>query len=152
VVTCQVASLPAGQSVHFLVAVKVKDLLPPFVMTKTMYPLRSTTSDPVSSNNSDSETTNVELQPGPTADVGITKSANPTSVIAGQQVTYSFNVTNYGPQVANECPSADMAPFWCFHCQHDCEQSDLRRRILLSEWFLLPGHLERGNSGHDFRW
>ena len=57
------------------------------------------------------ETTTVELQLGPSADLEITKSPEPVTANAGEQVTYTFTVTNYGPQIATNVRVQDIIPF-----------------------------------------
>ncbi len=109
-VTCNIGTLPAGQSVNLLIAVNVNDIQPPVTLTNYAA-VSTTTTDPDEGNNNDTEETSVEDLPGPSADVAITKSADPTSVFAGQNANYTLNITNNGPQVATNVRVLDIIPF-----------------------------------------
>jgi uncharacterized repeat protein (TIGR01451 family) len=109
-VTCAVGTLPAGQSISYLISVVVKDV-PGGTILNNNVSVASTTTDPVSSNNTDSEQTTVQPQLGPAADVSITKTATPGTVIAGQQVDYVITVSNAGPQTATNVRVVDLIPF-----------------------------------------
>jgi uncharacterized repeat protein (TIGR01451 family) len=43
----------------------------------------------------------------PTTDIGVTKSASPTAVLAGQPLTYTLQVDNFGPNTANSVTLSD---------------------------------------------
>jgi uncharacterized repeat protein (TIGR01451 family) len=46
----------------------------------------------------------------PQADLSVTKSAQPTSVVAGHQITYTFTTTNNGPLAATDVTLTDVLP------------------------------------------
>jgi uncharacterized repeat protein (TIGR01451 family) len=109
-VTCDAGTLPAGQGTSYLVAVTASNVEPGTILTNQAG-VSSSTGDPNVANNQDSEETTVELQVGPSTDVGITKSAAPAAVLAGEQVTYTLTVYNNGPQIATEVTVFDLVPF-----------------------------------------
>jgi uncharacterized repeat protein (TIGR01451 family) len=63
-------------------------------------------SDPNSTNNSASATTTVN----PVANIAITKTASPESVLLGNNVTYTLVVTNAGPSIAANVAVTDNLP------------------------------------------
>src|SRR5206468_3011349 len=67
--------------------------------------LSTTTTDPVSGNNSSTAATTVNTQ----ADLSVTKSG-PTIVIAGTNLTYTITVTNNGPSDAQGVALTDGLP------------------------------------------
>jgi uncharacterized repeat protein (TIGR01451 family) len=110
VVTCGIDTLPAGQSADFLIAVTA-GVVPSGTVLFNHVEVGSDTLDPNGPNNSDTEDTTVLVQPGPSADLAIIKTADPLAVIAGQEVAYDFEVTNKGPQVATNVTVFDLVPF-----------------------------------------
>jgi uncharacterized repeat protein (TIGR01451 family) len=110
IVTCQIDTLPAGRSADFLIAVTA-GVVPSGTVLINNVEVGSDTLDPNGENNSDTEDTTVQVQPGPSADLAITKTADPLTIIAGQEVTYDLEVTNKGPQVATNVTVFDLVPF-----------------------------------------
>ena len=62
--------------------------------------------DPSPINNSDTEQTQVSAQ----ADLGFAKIGEPDPVLAGEQITYTLTVTNYGPSDAVQVQVVDSLP------------------------------------------
>ena len=107
-VTCTVGTLPAGQSVSFLIAVKAGNVADGTVLNNSVT-VSSSTPDPNPNNNTDSETTTVQTPLGPATDLAITKTGT-ASVIAGQNATYTLTVTNKGPLAATNVQVLDLIP------------------------------------------
>ncbi len=110
VVTCAINTLPAGQTADFLIAVTA-GVVPSGTLLVNYVEVSSNTYDPDCSNGNDTEDTTVLVQPGPSTDLAITKTADPLAVIAGQEVTYNLEVINKGPQVATNVTVFDLVPF-----------------------------------------
>jgi uncharacterized repeat protein (TIGR01451 family) len=72
VVTCSLGTLPAGESVDWLIAVQVGDVPDGTVLTNGVV-VGSETPDPDGGDNTDTEETVVETPLGPAADLGIEK-------------------------------------------------------------------------------
>ena len=109
-VTCEVDTLAAGEDNTLFVHVMVDEGLADPTLLSNSASVTSDTSDPVSGNDSDTETTTVvqsELNP---TDLQITKAGNPSTVIAGQNVTYGLVVTNNGPAPATNVEVVDVLP------------------------------------------
>ncbi len=66
----------------------------------------STTPDPNPSNNI--STVDVEVLAPVVADVSVVKTANPNPVMAGELLTYTINVTNFGPSSAENVVLTDV--------------------------------------------
>ena len=66
----------------------------------------STTPDPISANNTDTITTQVETS----ADLSIIKTASPDPVIAGEELVYTLTVSNAGPSDALDVDIVDVMP------------------------------------------
>src|SRR4029434_6234807 len=69
----------------------------------------STTLDPATANNSDSETTTVTTVPQ-SADLSLTQSDTPDPVRAAASLTYVLNVVNNGPNPASDVTVTDTLP------------------------------------------
>ena len=82
----------------------------PTVLVTTTVPdtasVTSTTPDPNSANN----TASTSVTANPAADVGVTITASATSVTAGQDLTYTINVTNNGPATATNVMLTNTFP------------------------------------------
>jgi len=109
-VICEVGTLPAGQFRGYLIAVKAGDVPEGSILLNEVV-VDSGTVDPNLDNNTASEETRVEIEVGPSADLAITKAADPTSVMAGERVTYTLVVSNAGPQTATGVAVYDLVPF-----------------------------------------
>ncbi len=70
----------------------------------------ATQSDPTTSNNTASTSINVQAPPSPTANLGLTLSAAPNPVKTGQNLSYTFNVSNAGPNDATSVNLSDPIP------------------------------------------
>lgn len=66
----------------------------------------TTTTDPVAANNSATATVTVTTS----ADLSLTKSSNPATIVAGSPVTYSLTVSNAGPSQAVGATISDPLP------------------------------------------
>ncbi|MBN2147374.1 MAG: DUF11 domain-containing protein, partial [Anaerolineales bacterium] len=108
-VTCTLSTLGAGEETFFLLAVRAGDVPSGTVLVNTAT-ITSTTIDWLPENNSDIEYTTVKQLPGPSADLAITKTASPTTVTAGDLVTYTLTVTNAGPQEATGVQLLELIP------------------------------------------
>jgi uncharacterized repeat protein (TIGR01451 family) len=68
--------------------------------------ISSSTPDPTDGNDSDTETTEVNE----VADLGVTKSGTPTTVRAGDDITYTLDLANAGPATAEDVGLSDAVP------------------------------------------
>ncbi len=109
VVNCTLSTLAAGDTVDYLISVKVGDVASGTVLTNVSV-VGSETSDPDNANNTESITTTVEQDLGPSADLGITKSGTPATVVAGEYVTYTLTITNDGPAIATNVRVLELLP------------------------------------------
>ncbi len=103
-VTCNVGTLTAGQKTTITIPATVAaSLLTNPVNTATV---ASTTSDPNSTNNSATVTTTLQTR----ANLALTKSSSPATVFAGEALTYTLTITNYGPSAAQSVVVTDTLP------------------------------------------
>jgi uncharacterized repeat protein (TIGR01451 family) len=109
-VVCTVGTLAANSAVDYLVSVQVSDSAPTGTLLTNTITVTTTTTDPNSSNDSDSITTTVQQNLGLPVDLGITKSDNPASVVAGEIVTYTLTITNDGPEIATNVRVLELVP------------------------------------------
>jgi uncharacterized repeat protein (TIGR01451 family) len=70
----------------------------------------ATQTDPNTTNNSASTSVSVQAPPAPSANLGLTLSAAPNPVQTGQNLTYTFNVGNAGPNDATNVKISDPIP------------------------------------------
>ncbi len=70
----------------------------------------ATQSDPTTTNNTASTSVTVQAPPAPTANLGLALSAAPNPVQTGQNLTYTFNVSNAGPNDATSVNLSDPIP------------------------------------------
>ncbi|MGH9715328.1 MAG: C25 family cysteine peptidase [Candidatus Acidiferrales bacterium] len=104
---CTNASLVAGTTTFTLLMKVNAGTAPGTVITNTAN-VSATTTDPYSANNSAS-TTSVVTSPTQ-ADVAIVKTASPEPVEQGTNLTYTLQVTNNGPAVAQNVVVTDPLP------------------------------------------
>gem|GEM_PF-2792875 len=78
--------------------------------------VNSDTYDPDEGNNQDAEDT----ASYPEADVGIEKTDDPDPVIAGNRLTYTITVTNYGPSDTYDVEIRDTLPDGVTYVEDDC--------------------------------
>ena len=109
VVVCTVGTLPAGQAAALVVVVKVDDDiltdLKPNVSLENRVVVASSTPDPNPDNNAADADTSV----GHLADLVLDK-RGPSTLVAGDLVTYTIVVTNSGPSVAQSVDIKDELP------------------------------------------
>ncbi len=110
IVTCALGDLPAGAATSVWVQVRADQSLPdPTVVTNTAR-VHSSTPDSDPNNNVDSEPTTVHQSTLNPTDLAIVKGDAPDPVIAGNLLTYTLVVTNYGPAPASGVQVADALP------------------------------------------
>jgi uncharacterized repeat protein (TIGR01451 family) len=102
IVTCSLGSINSGNSVVVQVHVKPDE---PCVLTNKAI-ATSSTPDPVRANNSSELTTKVS----PT-DLVLTQSTNIDSVKVGNDLIYTFHITNNGPEPIEELNLLDTIPY-----------------------------------------
>ncbi len=107
-VTCELGTLPAGDKETVTIHVTVSptttaDITNTATANSTASP---PTPDPDDSNNTDTIVTPV----APSADVAITKVADPNPVTAGNTLTYTLSVVNHGPAEAKDVMVSDPLP------------------------------------------
>ncbi len=104
-ITCDVGTLAAGASQSFVITVLADDDIEPGTSLENRAVVGSDTPDGDPSNNQAyADTSIVGL-----ADLSLSK-IGPSSVTAGQQVTYTIVVTNAGPSVAQSVDVKDALP------------------------------------------
>ena len=104
--TCGLGTLAAGATAPpITIVASVQASTPPGTMTNTAT-VSSVTPDPDLANNSSSASTTVAAS----ADVAITKSASPSSFLAGQPASYTLTATNNGPSDAQSVVVTDTLP------------------------------------------
>ncbi|HKX55643.1 MAG TPA: zinc-dependent metalloprotease family protein, partial [Xanthomonadales bacterium] len=102
VVTCNYTTLAAGESRQVDVTISEDN---PMDINDTAT-VSSSTPDPDSSNNSASDGLHIVGL----ADLSISKSDTPDPVVAGEQLTYTIQVTNGGPSTAQNVVVTDVLP------------------------------------------
>jgi uncharacterized repeat protein (TIGR01451 family) len=107
--TCTNPSVAANATATFTLILKVTaGTAPKTVITNSASIASSTTTDPNSANNTASSSSTVA---SPTqADVAIVKTASPEPVDQGTNLTYTIQVTNNGPAVAQGVTVTDVLP------------------------------------------
>jgi uncharacterized repeat protein (TIGR01451 family) len=101
-------TIAVNASVSFPLVVKVNPTTPPGTIITNTPTVSSTTGDPNSANNS--ATTKVTVASPSQADVSIIKTASPEPVNQGTNLTYTLQVTNGGPAVAQGVTVTDALP------------------------------------------
>jgi len=104
-VTCTIASLASSASGAFSLVAKVNSGTTSGTVISDTVMGSSSVTDPNNSNNS--ATANSTVQPAAQADMAVTLSATPTSVLAGSNITYTAVVTNNGPATATSVTAVD---------------------------------------------
>lgn len=104
-VSCALGSIPAGGSVTVTVQAGVAPGRAPGPLGYTGSAV-STTTDPAPGNNT--ATAGVTVQAA--ADLSLTKTANPTTIVFGTPVTYTLTVANAGPSTATGVQLSDPLP------------------------------------------
>jgi len=106
--TCTIASLAANTTATFTLVLNVTAGTAPGTTITNSVTVSSTTGDPTSANNTASTSATVA---SPTqADVAIIKTASPEPVNQGTNLTYTLQVTNNGPAVAQNLVVTDTLP------------------------------------------
>ena len=103
VVTCEVAQLAAGDTVRITIETTTEQV--GFVNNLAL--VTSSVSDPDLENNSDRAGTNVT---GLQADLSITKTAEADPVTVGNNIVYTINVINNGPDDVTDVTVTDVVP------------------------------------------
>lgn len=104
-VSCNNASMALGSTVFTLTAAVSPTLAASTLLSNTAT-VTAATADPDTGNNSATATTTV----GASADLQITKTATPNSVVAGSNLTYAIAVKNAGPSIAAAVAMSDTLP------------------------------------------
>ncbi len=102
-ITCTIGALASGATQVITLHVMVSATSPGASPTNTAT-VSSTTPDPNSSNNSSSATIGIT----PVADLALAKSVSPQTASVGDVVTYTFVVTNNGPEGTGGLVSEDL--------------------------------------------
>jgi len=109
-VTCTLGGLAAGATADFLLEVRVDPALITNTLLLNHVSVRSTTPDPNPANDLDSETTQANLGALAPVDLAIAKSATPSTVTAGELLTYTLVITNHGEGSASNVQVIDALP------------------------------------------
>ena len=102
IVTCGIASLPAGESVTVTI-VATTDADGAIVDSATV---AAAEEDPDTANNTATEPTTVL----PKSDLSITKSDSADPALVGEDLTYTLAITNAGPSIAQDVVALDLLP------------------------------------------
>ncbi|MGJ0906503.1 SdrD B-like domain-containing protein [Clostridium botulinum] len=99
-----IGTLPAGETRNILIRGTVSPSATGIISNTAE--VSSTTEDPNPSNN----TSTVDVEVVPSADVSVTKTAAPNPVAPGEILTYTINVSNAGPSNAQNVVLTDAIP------------------------------------------
>ncbi|MEZ4870007.1 MAG: DUF4347 domain-containing protein [Caldilineaceae bacterium] len=105
---CTVGTLAADAYATYLVGVRVNGVVSGTILTNIVT-ATTTTTDPTLPNTA-SVTTTVENINAISIDLALTKTGAPTTVNAGEEVTYTLQVSNLGDQTATKVKVVDVIP------------------------------------------
>lgn len=108
-IVCQIGSMARGAQQHFLYSVRIADLQTGEYVDNAVI-VTSSTPDNNLSNNHASTHVRVYQNLGPSVDLFITKSVTPTTVVAGDNVTYTLTITNSRNVTATDVLVNDFLP------------------------------------------
>jgi uncharacterized repeat protein (TIGR01451 family) len=100
------ATVAAGETAVFTMVVQVNSNTASGATISNSATAASATTDPTPANNTATANTTVQVM----ADLAITKSDSPDPVIAGNNLTYTINLTNNGPSDASTVSVSDTVP------------------------------------------
>jgi uncharacterized repeat protein (TIGR01451 family) len=104
-ITCTDPSVASGASANIVVVLNVPSTVTATSITAASS-VSATTTDPLSSNNSTSVTTNVNVA----CDLTVTNSGSPSPVAAGSNITYTQTITNHGPSNCANATFTEATP------------------------------------------
>ncbi len=104
--TLDIGTLIAGETINILIRGTVSPTATGIISNTAE--VTSTTPDPNPSNNT--STVDVEVIAPVVADVAVVKTASPNPVMAGEILTYTINVTNFGPASSENVTLTDVIP------------------------------------------
>ena len=105
-VICTASTLAAGVSASFTITVTSSDAIPSGSSLENDAVVGSQTQDPNPTNNTADADTSILAQ----ADLKVTKRSTPDPVVAGEFVTYTITVENFGPSTATQVQVFDSLP------------------------------------------
>jgi len=103
-VTCELANLAAGASHTFTIKAHVGS-----AVTGTLANVATVSSDSPDPEPGNNES-KVETPTNPEADLSVEKTASPSPVVPGKDLTYTLKVENHGPSTAREVEVTDTLP------------------------------------------
>ena len=106
-VNCVNSSFPAGGDDVFTLVVKIDPQTPAGTFITNTVTVSTQSLDPNDENNSSSTAT---LVPEPSADLGVTKTVDSDQALANSNVTFTIQVTNFGPDAASTVALNDTLP------------------------------------------
>jgi uncharacterized repeat protein (TIGR01451 family) len=106
-VNCGNSSFPAGGDDTFTLVVNINPGTPAGTFITNTATVSTTVPDPNDENNSSSTATQV---PEPSADLGVAKTVDSDQALANTNVTFTIQVTNFGPDAASTVALNDTLP------------------------------------------
>ena len=107
-VTCNVISVKVGSPATVTYMYTVNAGTASGTKISDAATVSSSTTDPVSSNNSASDS--ITVATAAQADIGVSYTSYPTSVTAGSNITYVQSITNYGPAASGALTITESTP------------------------------------------